>query len=301
MSYQPVESARNIGAPEPASTTSVPSIDQMENYVLTDPSGSQVPIESTPPPMQPDLAAQLLELKQAQGSLIQALGSIREENRELQQRLELERLNRELFAVPQAPVAPPAPALPPELAERAGDPFTVQDVFTQLLPQLNRAIQLTVAEHQAQLVRQTWDVTEAERQRAVQLFPQIQQLPESQQIPVIQRVVREVVRKPTTTAPQPQTAPPTQAQSPAPQPGPSRPVVPLTDTPQTPTPEGIAALNEATLALQEYQEIVQNRRTFKTPHDRERALTAAYERVLRAQGTSMVQQAERPINTERGY
>ena len=255
-------------------------------------------VQSTPPPAAPDLTAQVEELRANYGQAINALGDERKQRRDLEQRLAELQLQMEAMATapttPSAPQAPTSSAVPPASAplpaglteEQLSETPTYRDLlaFGQQIALHNQQL---IEKTQADLIRSTWDVTPEEEQQILSRFPTYNQLPELQKVHQIKRAVDMLLRPKDSTSTEPAASAPLPAAPTAPAPAPT--ATPLTQRPvphvehassAAPDPKPFSAEAEA---MAEYVAA----RRLTNPRERERAMTAAAEKLARARGTTL--------------
>jgi hypothetical protein len=144
---------------EPMDRETIVNVDDFGNPEPQAPAAPEVQV--APAPQDPDLAAQMAELRQQVGSLVNAMGERNATVRELELQLELAKAG----AGRPAPVIPQLPqGVNPDHPLTIGEFHNVY--FGQLLPQ-----QQAVAA--AQAIRAGWDVTPEEEYAVIQTYPNL--------------------------------------------------------------------------------------------------------------------------------
>ncbi len=230
-------------------------------------------VQATPPPPDPGLSQQLLEMQAQLEEMRQQLTRAREYNEDL-------RFQMDAFGNPVAarPVAPPA-QLPQNIDPSA--PVTFGDFLV--------VAQNLFAQVPAQTIRSMWNVTPNEEAAILREYPQAQTLAEPARTQFIQKAVQRARQRAqqgkTQTAPAPSPNPPhaqkSQAQAPA-----------RAVTGTVPAPESggqtASGLNEPqqTNALSEAGQRYQAAQKIRNPKERREAMKDSANELARLQGFS---------------
>jgi hypothetical protein len=236
-------------------------------------------LQSSPPPADPGLAAQLEEFKSNYGRAINALS---ERNGALDQmRQQMAEVQLELEALRAASTGRSNANdinLPEGVDPTAG--ATIQDLF-QFGKNVANIVEQRLADATAQQIRASWGVTAQEEQVVLQRFPSYQNLPEPQRSQQIKRAVDLLIRPSQTV----QAAQPAQSASSPMAPAPvTQRVVPHVERGNSPIDETVrgSAMQEA---LAVYNAVKTDPKL--TPNQRASALRAAAEKIQNLTGTSM--------------
>jgi len=138
---------------------------------------------STPPPEQPDMAAQLAEMNKKYGDVVRSLGEIKAAHA---RQLEETQFNAEIMNVPtsQAPLGAPVSAPLPQEINPEDSPS-----WAQIHAMNQNLVPLMQANATAHALRAIWDVTQQEEQQAYANYPALGQRVEPDRTRLIYRAV----------------------------------------------------------------------------------------------------------------
>ena len=275
----PNESPMNQGpAPEPRES----SIELPPNEHVVDPNELSPPspgegwesgMQESAPPQAPAAAAETAELKQKLGQALHAIGELKQENAQ-----------RTLDAQVNATLADVSKAVHPEATpvdfsqfpkDKLNQNLTVQDFMTAMQTMMPKL----VAEANAQVLRQNWDVTPQEQQAALQRYPQLAQYPQGspEQLTAIKKVV-DLLR----SSAQPAQVAPSAGSAPAQQTRPAQRTVPMVEQS---TPSEMAD-NAGSDVVAQAQADYEKAKLIKNPKERINAMRSAFDRIKAAAGVS---------------
>jgi hypothetical protein len=233
-------------------------------------------MQTSPPPASPTEAAALAALRSQVGSLVQAL---HEKDRSWEQQMAEMRFNLEAAQASKAPVPQATYALPdgvdPTRAPTWGE---LNTALGYLVPNLN-------ANAQAQAIRATWGVSQAEETEALASYPVLASI---QTEPARTQKTLEAVRLlRARSAPARPTPASASASQPPPVTRPAAPTVPHTEYTSAPTMNDAPAPGALELAVAEFNVAEASIRTARNDAERKERLAAlrrASERLKAAQG-----------------
>jgi hypothetical protein len=264
-----IRNSASVPAPEPRRDLSINDEPQMVVNQEELVPGTMI---STPPPAEPQNAADLLEARAAYSRAIEAVGERDKQLSDLNQKMEELRLQMELM--PKAWQPPPqAPALPDGLDPESQ--VTVKDLF-QFAQNFAAAQQNAMEQMEVARIRASWAVPSQRESEILQRFPQLANLPELQKVQAIEKVNRSLygqgVPAPSAASARPIAASPL-----------SQPMVPNVESNRPSVRDVPVSDNGRAKAEMEYEAAKQ----IVNPRERAQKMRDAAEKLARLQGTSL--------------